>query len=210
MVKKSNTSLKKYAIVFDLDETLIHSIDISEWNKNPLRKTIEKKYPSLIFPIDEDTIGIKRPYMDELLKFVSDNFGHVGVWSAGIKPYVESICTEIFTNKKLPHTVWSRFDCDYKIVLPDKETTFVKPLNQIWDMCEGFTEENTFMIEDRKDTVLYNPHNLVRVTPFKPFKYPDMLRDDTDLLVLLDFFKSVKKESNFIPVPLLTKPYLKN
>jgi hypothetical protein len=206
-----SNQLQNYSIVFDLDETLIHSLDLQEWEKLPskLKKSLDTTYKHLVFSIDDETIGIKRPHLDEFLKFVESKFGKVGVWSAGIKPYVENISAKIFKTNGVPYAVWSRFDCDYKMILPEKEVTFVKPLCQMWDKYDGFNEENTFMIEDRKDTVLYNPHNLVRVKAFKPISNPKMLSEDKDLLVLLDFFKEVDKSKEFVPVPRLIKPYLK-
>jgi len=194
--------LKKYSIIFDLDETLIHSVDINQWSKIHYSIKNKLEQENLLFEIDSETIGIKRPHLDTFLTFISSNFGHVGVWSAGIKPYIENIVVNIFD--KTPDFAWSRFDCDYKIIYRYNENTFVKPLHQVWDgFIDGFTEENTFMIEDRIDTVLYNPHNLVKLTPYKPLKNKSLITEDEELLKLITFFKDIK---TFTPVPLLKKP----
>lgn len=193
-------TLKKYTIVFDLDETLIHTIDNNEWNS-----IVNKNdYINNVFDLDEDTKVIKRPGLDKFLDFVSNKFYKVGVWSAGIKPYVESIVSNIF--KKNPHIVYSRFDCDYKIIYPYGETTAVKPLELIWDKNIGFTPINTFMIEDKYDTSLYNPHNLILIPAFKPLKDINMIKNDNTLEKLMDFFTTLDN-NKFKIVPLIIKPF---
>lgn len=89
--KETRAALSSHYLVLDLDETLVHTFD----NFESFYKIKESLSPQLkrrlySFRLDGEFYwGIKRPYLDEFLKFSNNYFTKVGVWSAGVKENVE-------------------------------------------------------------------------------------------------------------------------
>ncbi len=172
-------------LVLDLDSTLIHTFDSCD-NINKISLNSSKNYDikSRLYNIPvydlhspkgtkDDPVtfannricGIKRPGLNDFLKFCFDNF-EVLVWSAGTQKYVKSICDEVFDDIYYPRIIYSRKNCLFD------GSHIRKPLRKM--MAEN-TElsnmklNNTLIIDDRPDYVLdYNPDNSIIIPAFSP------------------------------------------
>lgn len=122
---------KKALVIFDLDETLIHS-----------RQERLDREPDYVL----DRLSVYfRPNAIELIAAVADKF-EIAVWSAGSPLYVNSIVERIFPPEVKPLFVWNRDHCTAKFEFSYLQTLFLKDLNRMVDF--GFDVTNTLIIED--------------------------------------------------------------
>jgi RNA polymerase II subunit A small phosphatase-like protein len=122
---------KRPLIIFDLDETLIHS------RQEPLERT-----PDYVL---ERLHVYFRPNAVELILAAAKNH-EIGVWSAGSPLYVESIVNQLFPVSIKPLFVWNRDHCNARFEISYFQTMFSKDLNKIQDF--GYNLKNTLIIED--------------------------------------------------------------
>lgn len=122
---------KKPLIIFDLDETLIHS------RQEPLDRSADYVLERLHVYF--------RPNAVELIVAAAKNH-EIAVWSAGSPLYVESIVKQIFPSDVKPLFVWNRDHCSAKFEISYFQTMFSKDLNKMADF--GYDLKNTLIIED--------------------------------------------------------------
>lgn len=210
---------KGKVIVLDIDETLIHTMD----DMTSLSKLNIMKDASLMdlrercFFIDiQDAVGklgkgevekmwaIKRPHLDDFLKFAFDYFDMVIVWSAGADRYVRSIVDTLFQHHQQPHVVYSRSDC-----VSDNRAHNHKPLQKMLSQVDGIDKlmglENTFCIDDKESTYINNPDNGILIPAFQPKANIDQLRLGDDALLKLQRWLEQKHIKDFVDVRMLSK-----
>jgi RNA polymerase II subunit A small phosphatase-like protein len=127
-------------LVFDLDETLIHS---------------HEKHVSGpdVFRMDEYYVQ-RRPYLDQFLSMLKgDPDYQFGVWSAGSYSYVHDIVKNIFPNDNKPLFVLTRNDCNE---LRDKPLS--KVLNLLYDAGNTNITSHEILIIDNKPDVTGHDH----------------------------------------------------
>ncbi len=148
-------------IIFDLDETLIHTLDIT-----PDYVAEYAKSSDLYFKIDGNYYWImKRPGLDLFLEFIFKYF-NVGIWTAGEKEYAKEICKRILTRPQL-HRI--RFIYRRNFCHLDSSTNpamFTKPLIKIFELFPNFKPNNTLMIDNTYNVMKYNPQNAVEISDF--------------------------------------------
>lgn len=173
------TTISDKCIVFDLDETLVHTFDEYEKYRDlniqrdprlfELRRRIYKMRLEDLFQkrgsgVSTDLWGVTRPHVKDLLVFCSSYCKHVGVWSAGQAPYVHAIVDELFRDIKAPDIVFTWDDCQRN---PDG--SLEKPLSQMFQAFPGMTPQNTIIIDDRPSTFARaNPQNGVVIPAYEP------------------------------------------
>jgi TFIIF-interacting CTD phosphatase-like protein len=123
--------IKKPLIIFDLDETLIHSRDV------PLERPAD-------YVLERLNVYFRPNAVDLILAAAKNH--EIGVWSAGSELYVESIVKQLFPINIKPLFVWNRDHCHAKFELAHFQTMFSKDLNKIQDF--GYSLKNTLIIED--------------------------------------------------------------
>jgi RNA polymerase II subunit A small phosphatase-like protein len=122
---------KKALVIFDLDETLLHSRQ--EW--------LDRE-PDYVL----DRLAVYfRPNALKLIEAVAKKF-EIGVWSAGSPLYVDSIVERMFGTDVKPLFVWNRDHCTAKFEFSYFQTLFLKDLNKMGDF--GFDLTSTLIIED--------------------------------------------------------------
>lgn len=193
--------MTKHNIIFDLDATLIHSIE--EYSnisiKEPTKFVILnfKKYPYLT---------LLRNHMYELLEYCFENF-NVGFWSAGEVGYVNKIIEKIISKKYISKiniilarkSMTSKY-CVYQNKLTKKNYKInfyngqiVKSLDLLFespDFKRKFNKKNTILIDDYSHNISINPLNSIHIPQFCNNKQDDIL------LELLEWFKKIKKRKN--------------
>jgi len=213
--EKSNKHLGPKTLILDLDETLVHSWTnptfVGEYKIYSNPEIYRLFHPlgshqitySMHFDINGDVTiwGLYRPNVFKFLSFVGEYFENIIVWSAGIKPYVESIVRQLFLESglSLPKIVWSRDKCS------NYQGYHHKPISTLtYDMSSRHYEsvkidpKSTVIIDDKQYTFMENPYNGILIPPYHPGKdrpngiptLDDLLdRTDNSLLKLIDFFE---------------------
>lgn len=173
--------MNKPLLILDLDETLIYSRHIKEYNN--------EDYDFLI----DDTFYVKkRPHVEDFLLDISQHFD-LAVWTAASNGYGQRIVEELFNKNNLEILFFrSRNHCvskDYLRVGDDyyPQGYFIKDLNKI---KKKFNLDRVLMVDDLKLSLQRNYGNLVHVTPFNGDS------KDTHLLFLKDYLISIKDEEN--------------
>ena len=95
-------------LVLDLDETLIHTVEVTPKFSKQLSKMVD-----FYFKIDDQYYWvIKRPGLDLFLDFLFKYF-NVGIWTAGDKEYAKNICKNILSYEQLKKIrfIYSRNFC---------------------------------------------------------------------------------------------------
>lgn len=142
-------------IVFDLDETLVHSTE------NLLQNTPD-------FQI-EHLYVYKRPGLEGCLNRLSDFF-HLAVWSSADEGYVQKVAENIFPNRF--QFVWGRSECwfhvrkrlDNEAGRAVNEYLRIKPLKKLVKL--GYSMKNLLIVDDTEFKVMDNSDNYILINPF--------------------------------------------
>jgi len=211
------SSITDKNIVFDIDETLVHTHErdfarIKELGiySNPknfeLRKRIYRMTLDDIFQkkgtgTKSDLWGVMRPHLRELLVFCSSYFRNVCVWSAGQTPYVHSVVRDIFRDIKAPNVVFTWDQCK-----KGADGTLEKPLVDMYKVVPGMNATNTFVIDDRHSTFAnVNPNNGILIPPYQPADTIDAMSTDDPTLRQLMMWLAREEVKNARDVRALDK-----
>lgn len=159
---------KKPLIIFDLDETLIHS------RQEPLEREAD-------YLLERLHVYFRPKAVDLILAAATHH--EVAVWSAGSPLYVDSIVDQLFPVDIKPLFVWNRDHCTSKFEIAYLQTMFSKDLNKIKDF--GYDLTNTLIIEDDPMKIREFGANAIIVTQF----FGD--HDDQELASLVEFIESL-------------------
>ena len=197
-MNKSNTS--NTTVVFDLDETLLHSFKDDNF-KNILDNSMLfrryfplGKYPKAysFYIGGEDFYGLYRPYGPEMLLAASEIFDNFIIWSAGDREYVEKIVRSYIINNLgiIPKLVLTRNHCEFN----ERLNTIHKPLALIKKYLPNVDLNQTIIIDDREENFIDNPDNSILIPPYEAEE------NDNYLLKLKKWFESdkVRNSSNYL------------
>ena len=212
-------AMTNFALVLDLDESLVHTSDDMNLLKrlgimtNPslleLRKrtyTIKynrsgslwprrlpnSKTPRSGTPEEEAEVnlwGTMRPHLKEFLVFCFSYFRVIAVWSAGQQKYVSAIVDIIFRDVSEPQFIYSYDEC----VSADGylRKPIIKMMLDEPELSRYMTFGNTFFIDDRKSVFRNNPENGIQIPKYQPPLTISGLRsDDLALLQLIHWLKT--------------------
>ena len=185
MVKsKKNKTIKKHRsklnVIFDIDDTLIHSYN--DYPDQRLRTNgIAENTEYGLFKSKNGSpfIYFIRNYTPFLLNYCLENF-NVGIWSVGGYNYIISLLKELLTEnqyKKLNLIISSKKrNNKYVEYIDDKnKKTFkieilndkpVKPLEYLFDNYKNFNSKNTILIDDSAFNISVNPLNSIYVPKY--------------------------------------------
>jgi len=203
-------SLTDLCLVLDIDETLVHTFD-NESTCNALNipanpKTIDlrSRYYNINVEMDRGAVngskvmcGIKRPHLDEFLRFCFGYCRLVIPWSAGTYDYVHPMSEEIFRDLPEPHAVLTRENCTgttqhfekplWKLV---KDLPEIRPYIKFDETSNSDNIKNILIIDDRKHSFAQNPNNGILIPAYDPSTTPEgMRREDTSLLQIMNWLK---------------------
>ena len=175
-------------IILDLDETLFHA-DILDMDDFDYTFTLKDDNRTSQF------YTIKRPYLDEFIEYIKDNFEY-GIFTSSSQDYASKQCEILGLD-------------DYKFLL-HRENCTVKPMmmENEWGEPEPFSMGNVYYlkklsklkkysdlskmiaIDDKPESFKENFGNLIKVNPFHYDK------KDTTLLKLMGFLEDLKDVDN--------------
>jgi len=147
--------------VLDLDETLIHTSEITTNYSAQLAKKSD-----FYFTIDRQYYWvIKRPGLDLFLDFVFKYF-NVGIWTAGDKEYAKQISRRILKLPQLQRIkfIYSRQFCH--LDTNSKPPMFTKPLAKVFELFPTFQAQNTIMVDNTFNVMKFNPQNGILIPDF--------------------------------------------
>lgn len=163
----------QHLIIFDLDETLIHSTEVELNHKCDFRVG---KY-----------FTYKRPNVEKLLSYCINRF-MIAVWSSATELYTKSVVQHIFPEVDKLCFVWSRDKCTYRVDLESDEFIWIKNLKKVKKL--GFDLDKVIVVDDSPEKLMFNYGNLLRVDPFYGNK------NDNELTYLMKYLSMLEKETN--------------
>jgi TFIIF-interacting CTD phosphatase-like protein len=180
---------EKKTIILDLDETLINSVEIEEYEK------IKDDFKSerLKSHNMEDYYKVfERPYLQKFLDYVFKHF-NVIIWTAASKDYAIFIIKHIILagkNRNLKY-IFFKYHCDTS----KKYQNGSKNLKLLSDNYEipYISENGAIIIDDYDEVHQIQPGNCVIAIPFE-YENSDSVHDDflLKLIPVLDKFRKSK------------------
>ncbi len=155
-------------LVLDLDETLIHAVEV------PLPRPCDFR----VF----DLHLYKRPGVDQFLQTCRHWFT-VGVWSSSGSLYAEAIVDHLFGGLEQLAFVWSDSNCAHLYDPESGQPIAGKDLKKL--TRRGFRKEHIIMIDDSPEKLAKNYGNGAIVTPFEGDQ------TDDELPLLLRFLETL-------------------
>jgi TFIIF-interacting CTD phosphatase-like protein len=152
-------------ILLDLDNTLISAEPITDFpfTKEGMR---EKAMNFPIHNMDGYYIVFERPDLQDFLDYLFSNY-NVAVWTAASKDYAIFIVEHILLKK--PNRTLDFILFSYHGDIAYKKHKGTKNLKLIWDTLEldGYTPDNTIIIDDLKDVYDTQPTNAINIKAFE-------------------------------------------
>ena len=205
--KKSSksTNPKKLHIIFDLDDTLIHTepVKIGVTNKLVLKKGMDYTY--MTTP-GNNFIVFFRKYKDLIMNYCLDNFD-VSVWSNGHATYVEKIIKSVFpesvfnklkviigrTKMNANEVVYKDIKNDITFKLPKYNFASTKVLDYLFEdkfYSKLFNKKNTLLIDDNSVINSLNNRNTIYMSKVC------LWNSDTDLFKVFMWLHENKNTKN--------------
>jgi TFIIF-interacting CTD phosphatase-like protein len=157
---------KKINLYLDLDETLIHSIDIRTRNRTKFIPIEIEKFTSHNF--DDAYIVLERPGLQNFLDWLFRHFT-VSIWSAASSDYVDFIKKNVVIGdskeRKIERTLHSRHcDKSQKYYGDDH----IKKLDMLWEIYQlpNHNANNTILLDDLCSNLRSQPKNCIRIKKF--------------------------------------------
>jgi hypothetical protein len=148
-------------IILDLDNTIINALDDSDRKKLSADFSSKFSYKDMIpfFRV------YARPHLDKFLDYLFANY-NVAVMTAAEKDYALFIIENFILTK--PERKLEFIFFRYQVELSREIYGGVKDLRVIWDLFQvnGFTKQNTVIIDDLDMVYETNPHNTLRIKGF--------------------------------------------
>jgi hypothetical protein len=186
-IKNLHNKKNKLHIIFNLDDTLIRTIDLSEYRdredykiqKSDIHFLIKKRISSSLLKINEkeDYLIFLRPYKGLLMNYCLDNFD-VSIWSLAKGDYVEKVIKKVYSedvfNKLKAVIQVSKKNTDsvtYKDIknkktfkLPNYDEGYIKSLDYLFNdkfYSKLFNKKNTLIVDTNAYTNSINKLNSI-------------------------------------------------
>lgn len=180
--------MKDKLLILDMDETLLHTECFRDNDYIP-EGSYDFKFP--LGDVDDETwyFTIKRPFLDEFMKYAFDNF-KVAIWTAGGSDYAAEVISRCGIDKNKLEFFWTRERCtikyDFETGLKYGEKNLDKVKKSLgWDL------DNVLIVDDVPKTASNNYGNLIIISEY--FNS----RKDTELLKLMSYLEKIKDSDNF-------------
>jgi len=199
-VRPSNAPLR-YTMVLDLDETLLHSFfpdKITVEQRSYLQSLVRSEEAAeadgqlsrlqrTMYEVDVGdgtlVICVLRPHVHSFLSSLFEKYD-VGVWSAGGRTYVESICKVLFPQEFVSYKQIFEMCWEDVQVEPANNggITYTKPLTTITNRLAQLSLNHLILIDNRPENACYFPNQLVHVPDYYPDPFVSLEDHDSYLL----------------------------
>ncbi len=175
-------------LILDMDETLLHTECFESSDYIP-EGSYDFKFPMGEYSGDQTWyFTIKRPFLDEFMKYAFDNF-KVAIWTAGGSDYADTVISKCGVDKTKLEFFWTRERCTIKRDYETGNNYGEKNLSKVRNL--GWNLDRVLIIDDVAKTASNNYGNLIRISEyFNSSK-------DTELLKLMNYLEIIKDEPNF-------------
>ena len=174
----------KILLILDVDETLIYATE----------KKLDRNSDFEIFGYNI----YKRPFLDEFLNAIKDDF-LIAIWSSASDEYVNEIIKQIIPNDVSLEFIWGRSHCTYKRNIQtdeygyydseiDNHYHYIKPLKKL--KKKGYALNRILIVDDTPHKSKDNFGNAI---------YPNAFMGnyaDKELLILSQYLKSFLNSNN--------------
>lgn len=149
-------------VIFDLDETLMHSSN--EW----LGRACDF--------IAGNKMVYVRPHAIELILRLKNKY-KIAIWTASYGKYTQETLTNLFGGDYVFEFIWERKQCTRRSK-PDGFEYLEKDLSKIKDL--GWATQEFIIIDDFPENLINADSNIIKIKPFYGSEY------DTELLPLFN------------------------
>jgi RNA polymerase II subunit A small phosphatase-like protein len=160
-------------IIFDLDETLIHST-VVELN-DPCHFRFDTYYV------------YERPFLRSFLDDIAKHF-QIGIWSSAGDQYVQEIAGNIIPDTVDPVIIWGRSKCSLRRDAIYDTSSYEKRLDKL--KKKGFPIEKILIIDDSPEKARTNYGNAIYIKEFTGNP------DDSELRSLYTYLLTFKMVDN--------------
>ena len=136
-------------VIFDLDETLVHSSK----SKLPLDHSL----------IVDSYFVYERPYTRELLNFAAEHFD-LAVWSSSSQEYVQAVVGHVFGTTYPLKFSWSVEKCVQRVDPASNAYVYIKDLRKV--QSHGYLVDQITIIDDSPEKIQRQPKNHIHVKPY--------------------------------------------
>jgi len=200
---KSSVASPRYTMVLDLDETLLHSFfpdKVTSEQRAYLLSLVRTeevaeaagqitRLQRTMYEVDVGdgtlVICVLRPHCHQFLAQLFEKYD-VGVWSAGGRTYVESICKVLFPQEFVSYK--PLFEMCWEDVQVEQANnggiTYTKPLTTITNRLTEVSLNHLILIDNRPENACYFPNQLVHVPDYYPDPFTSL--EDNDQYLLSD------------------------
>ncbi len=191
----------KLCVLLDLDNTLIHSIRLSDVDK--VADDIQEQYRYV--DMGKYYRIFERPHLQEFLDYLFKHFT-VSVWTAASKDYATFIVDNFILVKPERKLDFIFFSHHTKI----SDTLYNSPKNLriLWEVFNytDYSANNTIIIDDLFDVYDAQPYNTVRIKYFdiNLIKYDT----DSDLLRVLSLLKQYDEKLSIADIQVFLFNYI--
>lgn len=195
---------KNKNVLLDLDNTLICAEPTEDIFNIP---NVEKKIveytmdvPVNYYNMDDYYLVFERPYLQEFLDFLFENY-NVSIWTAASKDYALFIIDNIISrpNRNIDYIFFS-YHCNLS---KKKYNGRIKDLSMLWDQYKlpGYEPDNTIIIDDYNKVTDPQPDISISAPAYEifeeskgKFKFNVNNKNDTFLKDIVDTLKNDKKK----------------
>ena len=183
----------KMNLILDIDNTLLSAESTNDFDFDLENdKTSEFRFHDM----DGYYVVFERPHVQEFLDYAFKNF-NVSIWTAASKDYAIYIINNVILSghperKDKIDYVFYCYHCDVSV----NKMRGTKDLNMLWDAyrIDGYTKENTFIMDDYDEVKNTNPDNCILVKAF--YYFDKNSENDTylrDIIPVMDRLKPGKR-----------------
>jgi len=165
--------LDKTLLIFDIDETLIHS------TQNSLGRQHDFKVGQYFV--------YRRPGLDQLISYALNNF-HVAIWSSASANYVDAMVKNIFPGPSDLKFYWSSNRCTICVNHELQRYYDVKDLNKV--KRKGYSKKRILIVDDSPEKSERNYGNAIYIRPFSGDQ------NDRYLYMLIEYLDTIKDINN--------------
>lgn len=188
--------MKKNNIILDLDQTLIYGEPVKGFGNSLYSKASNFTFHNM----DQTYIIFERPYLQEFLDFIFDNF-NVIVWTAASKDYALFVIEKVILKKpnRILKFIFTSYHC--RISEKTNKHEYTKDLQLLWNKfnISDLSFQNTFIIDDYKsDVYISQPKNCILAPEFV-FKNQNS-ENDTFLKDLIPKMKELISADDIRPI----------
>lgn len=204
-------------LVLDIDSTMVKTYKkmakfyvLDFYNNQDLMVDRKRIYRTTIY--DTSTVGspditeiwgVKRPGLMRFLRFASEYFNNIFIWTSGLEQYAREIRDILFKDLPPPRAILSQDFC-----LQRENDDFYKPLSKLYKVYGhfGVNAKNTIMIDDLNENMGDNPDNGIVIPAYDPKADLEEIRSPDNALEIIQNWLETDEVRDAADIRKVKKP----